>query len=341
MANFSFFLSKIDRLFPAPKYLNFDPVAIDISPKKIRLMKFKHDGDSLIPSEYEEIDLEEVHKLPDLAEKESSEINPEDVAEVVTALKSLKKKYKIQNIVTSLPELKTYIFRTQFPPEAASDVASSIRYSLEENVPLSVDDANFDYSVIKSDSDGIEVVVNFFPKKIIHIYTEVLKMAGLSAISFQSESVALARSVVTNGDTDPYLLVRLMEDRINVAIVEDNVVQYASLISVGAKEISGNFESPQAVELREALNKLLIFWFTNKEYNIEHKKIEIAYIAGDYAMAPGMQEFLERHLNIHVEFGNVWSNCFSTDEYIPKLNQEEALSYAVAIGLAIKGIRHA
>lgn len=329
----------LDNSFPAPKYLTFDPVAIDISPTAIHLAKLRHSRAGLVPEVSKIVRLKKSYNISQIADE--NKIDPTAISEIIDSLRALKKEFGLKYVVASLPEMKTYIFRTKFPVVAAGDIASSIRYNLEENVPLPLDEVNFDYFVVDGDADGVEVVVNVYPKKIIAIYTKIFQMAGLTAISFQSESVALARAVVTIGDADPYLLIRLLEDRVNIAIVEDNVVQYASTLNVSPKMIAENLESsPDGDELKAALNRLLIFWFTNREYGAEHRKIQTAYVSGAHANFPGMLEFLERHLKISVEKANVWTNCFSLSDYVPQISKDDSLNFDVAIGLAIKAIKH-
>ncbi len=337
------FFPKLDCFFPTPKFLSFNPVAIDISPNYVRVMQLNQTTKGLIPKFYKEIKLKNRCDITEIGGKK--DINTEAVKEVLDALRSLKKEFKLKYIICSLPEVKTYIFRTQLPAEAASDVASAVRFSLEENVPLKVDTVNFDYFVVDSDEERgqgapIDVVVNVFPKGIIMAYTKVLKMAGLFPLSFQAESVALSRALVPLNDRHAYLLIRLLEDRVGVAIVEDEAVQYASSMNISAKDISEKYDGEAALELREELNKLLVFWFTNKKNVVQHDKIQTVLITGEYAKANGMEEFLERHLKVNVEVGNVWSNCFSTDKFIPNIKQKDALNFSVAIGLAIKAIRH-
>jgi len=340
MINFEQISSKLDSFFPTPRYLNFDPVAIDILPTSIRLMKLKVSKNGLVPAFYKEVRLKNKVDITEINNDKT--VNTEAVREVIDVLKSLKKEFKLKYVVSSLPELKTYTFRTQLPKEASKKLSSAIRFGLEENVPLSVDDVNFDYSVIESDdSNEVDVVVSVFPKSIINVYTKILKSAGLYPLAFEAESSALAGSVITEGDKEPYLLVRLLEERIGLAIVEDGVVQYASTLQINAKKVSEDFKSKEATDLSEALNKLLIFWFTSKKDPVSHDKIQTVFVTGEYATAPGIQEFLERHLKINVEVANIWSNCFSTDKHIPEINQKDALNFSVAIGLSIKGIKHA
>lgn len=313
-------------------------MAIDISTQKIRLMKLKRSGSRLIPAVYKEIEIDKKYNIADISNQK--DLESDTAKALIEVLKKLKQEFKLKYVVVSLPEIETYIFKSELPKEAESDIASAIKFSLEENVPLSIDEANFDYAVLPVTTnkpfDKIEVVVNVFPKALISIYTEILKSAGLFPLSFLPESTAVAKAVIQEGDIDPYLLIRLLDDRVNVAVAERGIVQYESSIAVNPKDVLAQPDGDKAFELRSALNKLLVFWFTGRDYSAEHKKIQTAFVLGEGSTSAEIQEFLERHLKINVETADVWANCFDLNEYVPEMHEVVALNYAVAIGLAVE-----
>lgn len=320
--------------FPIPDYLSMNPGAIDIAPSSIRLMRLKKSPEGLIPDIYKEIVFDTPKDLTD------NDIKPEEIEAVVSALKKFKEEFKIKYVVSSLPEQKTYIFRTQIPKEAKPDIADAIKFSLEENVPLAAKDANFDYFMIEKGNhrSHIDVVVNVFPKSVIKFYTDLYAKAGLTVIGFQSESVALASAVIPENDDRPYLLIRLMDDSINAAIVEDGIVQYTFGIRLSIKSILASETGADAVRLREELNKLLIYWFTSKNDAAVHKKIEDAIVVGVHSMDQKVIDFFEKNLKINVRQGNIWANNSFSEGYIPKISKEESSSFGVTIGLAHKAI---
>jgi Tfp pilus assembly PilM family ATPase len=184
------------------------------------------------------------------------------------------------------------------------------------------------------------VVVSVFPKEIIKTITALYKKVGIRPISFLSESTALTSSVVINGDLEPYLILRILNKKIDVAVVEDGVVQYTSDIGVGA-DCFAKKDQDKLNSLKEELNRILIFWFTNNDQHVEHKKINNVLISGLMADDASVRDFFSKHLNINVATANVWINCFDLKKYLPRVKKESALNCGVAIGLAIKSIEHA
>jgi len=335
-------LQKIDSYFPTPKFLTFNLASIDITPRSIKIMKLKKSKYGLIPDFYKEVKLENKNNLASF-EKNFDISNPA-FKEVIQKLKKLKNEFDLEYVVVSLPETKTYIYRTKFPRESAGNLAQVIRFSIEENVPLKADEVNFDYFVINRDrdvNDDVDVVVSVFPKTVIDLYTKILKLSDLFPVSFQSEAISLSRSVIEKDDKEAYMILRFLEDQVNVGVVEGGAVQYASIIDTDIGKIVNDFKSDDAHSLGESLNKVLIYWFTNNKDLTQHKKIETVIVAGEYASDQKLVNFLEDKLKIDVEVADVWKNCFSLDKYIPEIEKKDSLKYAVSIGLAIKGIKHA
>lgn len=321
--------------FPTPSYFSFNPVAVDISPFSVRVMRLKSTSFGFVPEFYKEVIFKEPY---DLTDQDATE---EEIQGIVSVLKKIKSEFKLQYAIASLPEQKTYIYKTKLPREALFDLPSAIRFSLEENVPLSVSDVNFDYHVISNDgkSEEIEVLVNVFPKKVIEIYTKVLKRSGLTPISFQPASVSIARAVISPGDERPHMIIHLMKDRANVAVVEGCQVQYTTSIFIGSSDIIKEGLTGQAYkDLLASLFKVMVFWFTSKKDSVSDEKIKDAIVLGKHADYPELIESLERDLKIDVENGDVWKNNFSIENHIPEISKSDSLAYGVTVGLAMKSI---
>jgi Tfp pilus assembly PilM family ATPase len=330
---FKKFQIKLSHAFPAVGYLSLNPVGIDITNNAVRLVKLEKTEDGYIPRIHKEIKFNTKINIVDIDKATQT-----DIEAVVQVLKKLKNDHNLKYVVTSLPEEKNYIYRTDLPPEAIEDIPSAIRFSMEENVPLSVKEVNFDYEIINVTEKGIDVVVSVFPKDVVSFYTEILKQAGLIPLSFQSESVALSNAITDYSDTELYLLVRFLDDRVNVAITEGGAVQYTSTIMVSSDEITKDIEGTEAKTLLQELNKILIYWFTSRREAKEQHKIEKAIIVGKTALIEGLEDVLEGGLKLDVIIANTWINCFDPEKHIPELSREDALEYAVATGLALKAI---
>jgi Tfp pilus assembly PilM family ATPase len=329
--------SLFSKIFPVPKFLSLDPVGIDISLRSVRAIRLKNSKYGLIPDKYKEVILKDKCEL--LEKKEDLE----HCDELRSALRELKKEMNLKYITLSLPELKTYIFNTTLPMEALNSIDDALIIKLQENIPLDPSEIVYDYTIasVNQNRSTMDVVVTALPKNIIEVYTKLFKEEGLIPLAFESESQSVARAVVGEDDKTPYLLVNFGHAKISFAIVQNSVVYYTSSLPYSTDLIINDFSSQEAQILKSTLNKLLIYWFTNKHNPDSDEKITNLIITGSYANAPGLSTFLEQHLHVNVGVANVWKNCFDINEYVPDLDMQTSLQYNTAIGLTLLNKRNA
>lgn len=316
---------------PPPQFLLMDTVAIDISPKSVCALKLVRKRVGRIPVAYKEVLFtEECELLQTTADLTRCEPLRE-------ALKKLKEEIGMRFVKVSLPEMKTYIFKTSVPIEAVPTIEDALTVKLQENVPLDPSELLYDFQILpqRNTQQTVDVVVTVFPKSVIATYTDLLAEIGLMPIAFESESQANARAVVHPYDPTPYLLVHMGYTKVSLAIVERGVVHYTSSISYPSEEVTKDFAAQPAQALKAKINTLLVYWFTNKHNPDVDEKISNTILTGPFAGAPGLVAFLEQHLRINVDIANVWKNCFDVNTFVPELPQQEALKYTTAIGLSL------
>ncbi len=319
------------KFFPVPNFLSMDPVGIDISLRSIRAIRLKESKYGLIPDRFKEIVLKDKCEL--LEKKEDLQ----HCDELRVALRELKKELNLKYITLSLPELKTYIFNTTLPLEARATIDDALIIKLQENIPLEPSEIVYDYVVAKVNKNKgtMEIVVTALPKNIIEVYTKLFEEEGLIPVAFESESQSVARAVVAEGDATPYLIVNFGHAKISFAIVENGVVYYTSSLPYATDLVTKDFSGQEAQILKSTLNKLLIYWFTNRHNPDSEEKITNVIMTGSYADSPGLAVFLEQHLHVNVGAANVWKNCFDLDEFVPQMDGKTALQYNTAIGLTL------
>jgi Tfp pilus assembly PilM family ATPase len=319
------------RLFPIPTYLTLDTVGIDISPKSVCAMKLSQGKAGLVPTLFKE------ELLSDECELLESKDDLKRCEPLRVALLKMKEELKLRFVKVSLPEMKTYIFKTSLPHEALATIEDALTVKLQENVPLDPNEILYDFQILPMQKNQrmIDVVVTVFPKNVITTYTDLLYEVGLVPIAFESESQSNARAVVGQHDDTPYLLMHMGYTKVNLAIVERGVVHYTSSIPYPSEEIIKDFASQPALALRAKINTLLVYWFTNKHNPEVDEQISNTIVTGPFASAPGLIEFLEKGVRINVDTANVWRNCFDINEYVPDIPQDTALRFSTAIGLAL------
>jgi len=308
-----------------------DTVGIDISPKSVCAMKLVQNKVGFVPEIFKE------EKLIEECELLESKDDLKRCEPLRGALLKLKEELNLTFVKVSLPEMKTYIFKTSVPEEALETIEDALTVKLQENVPLNPNDILYDFHILpqRTLQKTIDVVVTVFPKNVITAYTELLNDIGLIPVVFESESQSNARALMHPEDSTPYLLMHMGYTKVSLAIVERGMVHYTSSIPYPSEEIVKDFTAQPAQALKAKINTLLVYWFTNKHNPEENEKISNTILTGPFAAAPGLVEFLEKHLRINVDIANVWKNCFDINEHIPDISQEDALRYSTAIGLSL------
>lgn len=293
-----------------------------------------------------------------------------NIEELTKLVKEFKDENGLRFVRASLPEEKAYLFKTEIPITQDKDLRDSVEFKIEENVPLSLSNAVFDFIVLKrhtgtneKEEGHVDVIVSVLPVKVVSAYIEVLETAGIVPVSFQVESQAIARAVIKKGDRDTYLVVNLGEDKTGLYVVSDEVVQFASTFSLSKESARRTLESTTSFALKapkekdascdefwmkqvaDEIQKLFSYWHTHEDRQGElGKKISKVLIVGDHTDVSSCTGLVSASVDVPVVIANVWENAFSVDEFVPDIprmpieknkNQDSSLKFAAAIGLAL------
>lgn len=139
---------------PTPKYMSMSHVGIDISPTAIHMAEIKRRGSHLELGKYGVVKLDNLVNFNEPLTNDKNLLN---------SLKKLQKDYHLQFVEVSIPEEQAYIFTSELPQGDENTIRNHIELHLEENVPISLSDAVYDYHVIDKpfeikDKDGIALI---------------------------------------------------------------------------------------------------------------------------------------------------------------------------------------
>ena len=356
------FKKKFFSIFAPPRYLEMSAAGLDISDQAIRFIEFSKSKNGLTPTVFGE------EKIPQ-GGIVSGEINKKD--ELIKILSSLRRKYRLNFVKASLPEEKAYFFKTEIPKVEGDEIRQSIEFRLEENVPVRAGEVLFDYSLISEEhkkSDHLDVIVSVIPKLVAESYAEALEKSGLTAVSFEVESKAIARSAVKRGSKGSVMIINIRDRVTVVTLVRDGIVRFTSAFSMGGNLITEALRKNFSISLEEAkkikndklysenkesvaiffslasivsvikdeISKFYTYWLAKNDSSGESGgKISKIILCGKDAAIAGLKEYLSQNLKIEVETADVWANTFSLSDRLPEIDFLESLNFAVAIGLAM------
>lgn len=345
-----------------PNFLKMPAVGLDISDDAVRFMEFKETKRGLEVSRYAS------RNFPIGVVKEGHVIEHKKLQEV---LREFSKDYRLGFANVCLPEEQAYLANIRVPRAAAGDIAGAIELTLEEHVPIAVEEAEFGFVVVDDQEakkeDYIEAVVSVLPKMIIEEYLEIFQGTGITPMAFEFESQAMARALIPKGDMGTFLVVDMGKLVTSIFVVGKGIVQFAAAIDIGGHHLTQAIEKKLGVSYNEAevlkQKKGLVGNIANNELYLtifpvinelrnkivqhysywqghSHEKaggiVEKIYLSGGGANLRGFTEYLAIGLPVKVETANPWINVNNFGRYIPPILRTQSLGYAAAIGLALR-----
>jgi len=350
-------------MFPPPTFLQMPVAGIDISDEVIRFVKIKETSRGL------EIDDFGEYVLPKGVIEMGEIRRPKILNE---SLSILKKEHGIHFARVSLPEEKAYVIRLRIPQMNKKEIRGNIELQFEEQVPIPVSEAVFDYDIIKETDKEIEISLSALPRETSESHLDVFSGTGITPLEFEIESEAIARAVVPEGDRGTFMVIDFERTKTGISIVSEGAIRFtaslqiggSALIAAAAKQLDITSKEAEEVvrekgvsierkkeekdeeifmslvpilsTLRDEINKHYIYWQThNDQYGKPHPKIEKLILCGEGAVVSGIADYLSAGMRTTVSLADTMSNVRSSEMYIPEMEYMESFKYVTAIGLAL------
>lgn len=365
------------RLFPAPRYLDFPAIGLDISDRSIKYIELRASGKGLRLKRSGEKKLTEGTIVAGEIKK------PDELsAELAAFLKPLGVNY----LVSALPEERSYISVISLPEAKKEELREAVELGLPEKIPLPAGEAIFDFELLKPRAEivneakirdtqpkHLDAVVYAFPKTIVKSYLDVYLNAGLTPVSFIMETAALSRALIPDfQENPPIMIVDFGRTRTTFVIVAGGKVRFSSTVSVAGlsldqalaktlnlglaeaekiKKERGLSRSPEDRAIYETLlpavsavadeiERHILFWNTHAEHvHGESLQITKVILSGGDSNLIGFKEYLASKLGLKAELGNPWINVAPFEKYIPELSLNESLTFSIAVGLALTALK--
>lgn len=279
------------------------------------------------------------------------------------------KKIKTKKIRIALSESKSFLRLISMPPMNEEEIEEAIKWEIEANIPLSLDQVYYDWQLIgdffSSGNDEVKVLVLAAAKKVLDQYVDFLEEYGLEIIGIESETTALARSLLSeHSEAKTSLIINMDKNKTSFIFAIQNIPCFASSIPISEKNIVGaiakkfNISDKKAQEIEEKdgigsffeddalfesikpvldglvdeIKKTIDFYLDGLKYSSAIDKI---IICGKMSKAKGLIPYLSRNLEIEVVEGDVRDGMASSVKYIPIIKKEDVIKYVVSIGLAL------
>ncbi len=305
--------------FPTPKYLLLSAAGLAITDEGVKLLEFKQ---PLIGAFT--LSRHMAYPLPENA-IESGFIN--DAMALKSVLNEIARS-GVRYVHATLPEERTYLFTTVIDKVPEENLRDAVAFILEENVPLSLTKAVFDFDIVgEVGKNKLKISVSVLSKPVVDFYVETLTAAGLTPISFDIESQAIARAIVPRADKSPQMIVNFQFRKTGLSVVEDGIVQFTTTLPYLARERLEDF--------RTEVLKVFTFWINRSSEGGTPKPIAKALLCGPATVDRGFLDQLSQECGAPFLPADRLSNTSINPKSLPRAMGPHAQGYAPAIGAAL------
>ena len=332
--------------------------ALDIGTSALRLVQLDGDaqhGFRLVKFAYVPLDPRTAQDTSESGTRRMGEI-------VLGAIKQAGVKTK--NVAIGLPAGKTFTAVVEVPNQTEKELKKTIKYELDQYIPMAVEDAEVDYAVLgpsPNDPNKAEVLLSSSSMDYTEMRMETLEKIGLNVIAQEPEPIAMTRSLAPVGSQDARIIVDLGETSTDIVVVYRGAPRLVRSISGGLSALVNIVASTLNVREDQARRFILKFglaqdkldgqvfkaldntldsfsqeltksvrFFQNKYVGAPVLGIVLSGFAG---VIPFIAEYIEIKTNIQTIQGNPWQLVQVTPEQQQAL-MSVASEFAVAIGLA-------
>jgi|TARA_B100001540_G_scaffold218589_1_gene193145 type IV pilus assembly protein PilM len=285
---------------------------------------------------------------------------------------------KMKNIISGLTGKETSIKQLTTLEMSDEELGESLEFEAKKHIPLDGTEPILDYHIIgqnKEELDKNDLLLVATTKNYINKHNDILKKSGFKSKTFDADPLALMNCylysnelpeegvdvLINIGDSTTTLMCWGQNHRFFIreldisgshftqAVMNSNELDYEGALSLkhekGMSSIDSNSDESDSEEAHDPLaikveqktvfsnlvdemRKTLRYYMKTSNQAYFNK----FYIAGGSAQMDGLQSYIAENLNVEVNTLNPFDNTECS------LDIENPTQYAVAIGMAIRGL---
>jgi Tfp pilus assembly PilM family ATPase len=310
------FQSILDKFAP-PEFIDVSSVGLVFSDTSIRCLYL--DPLSKKPIIYKELDLE-----PGVIQGGQIK-NAEKLAKT---LEEVRKISPTPFAKFAIPDETSYVFTAKVPVLPGRTAEESVAFVLEENVPIPLGEANFDFlpQTVENGGDGhfAQVVATATSSALVESYATALRRADFEPLLCVNESQAIAKAVIPKWFTGSSIVIYIHKSSIGIYAAKGQTIEFSSTSKVDGKNYSQTIVSE--------LTNTHKYW---EEHDGGCRPDIKYFVCGHYEMCSSSLDEINRIECVRAKLANSWVNLFDLEGYIPDISFEDSLKFTSAIGLLI------
>jgi type IV pilus assembly protein PilM len=300
-----------------------------------------------------------------------------DEGAVVSAIhalleKSGPKRIRTRQVVCSLPEIKAFLRIVNMPLMEESEVREAIKWEIEANIPLALDQVYYDWQILGRSLTGekgkMSVLVVAVSRSVVDQFVRTLESAGLEVVGLETESVAQARSLLKEEESEvTTMIVDIGDRRTSFLMAIGNIPCFTSSIPLSSQMMTDAIAKTMRLSFDEAENMKLTYGlgsivrkdplFRAVEPVLENLAVEIersidfyrhglryspsvdrVVLCGGGSNMKGLLPYFSQRFQMPIEAGDPWVNMRLGKE-LPIIERSRSVQYSTAVGLALRSLK--
>lgn len=310
------------------RFVRLPTVGFDISDFSVKYLEFITHGDKISVGRFGEL------VLPEGLVVKGEIVRVEELAKLLKEWGAKEGRALCSSFFTvSLPEEKSYLRVIQLPKIKQEEVPNAIRWEIEANIPLPLDELVFDYEIVGSTEnhqDHLDVAITAFPRSIVESYVRTFELAGLNLFALELESLALVRAAAS--DIDPaksIIIVDIGHNRASFAFFSGGSVVFTQTNELGGKVFEENIARSLGVDrVKAALIK--------KEVGLNKKEYEGKVFSALLPAVSVLLDELRRSISYYHDYAHLHEKDRNIDEILLTGGDSNLLGLDTYIGSALK-----
>lgn len=293
-------------------------------------------------------------------------VDPEAVIEaIITLVNDLNVKTK--NVVISISGHSINVKKVSMPLMDERELKEAIPWELEQYIPHSIEDVNFDFQILPGENaeGNMDVLIVAAKKDIADTYVDIVTEAGLNPIVLDVDVFALENMYELNygESSDVVALTNIGANVTNINIVKDGVSIFTRDITTGGFQFTDaiknefNVDYEEAEQMKRSLSlgesppeldrlardytdsvtgeiKRTLDFFSKSLWK---EPVNQLMLSGGSSKVPYFDETLEEEIGAKVEIADPFRNiAYSDSDFDPDYILDIGPTMGVVMGLALR-----
>ena len=169
---------------------------------------------------------------------------------------------KTKNVALGLPARKTYTSIIEVPNAPLKEVGKTIRYEVDQYIPMAVDEAKVDFAVLgvsPNDPLKAEILISSTAKEYAEERMEDIESLGLNVIAQEPEPISMTRALAPVGMADARMLIDLGEKSTDLVVIYQGAPRLVRSIPGGLSQFVSTVADTLSVRQDQAKQFILKF----------------------------------------------------------------------------------